>query len=546
MKKSLFTLIMILACSIAHAQIETEQVEVIKEFEANLEDATKQNILPTLVVTKQERKKYKYDITILPLDIKYADPVIKPLSMKVDDPFDVASFYLKGGYGNLNNPFGKLRFAKAKDDKYEVNLYADYYSLDNTKKIQYQKMSDLNVGLNVKSRIGDNTLVSANGGLNLDKRNFFFTYIDHNLSPDGALVRNTNEYNVGVGLQNLESINEKLDYTLKGNLTLLNTSNFSANEQILGVEGQARYKLSDVFYATMPVSVNTYRYDVIDVADAQANLVASLAPQIVYHKGKINAQLGIAALTEKNGSYIWPKVDIAVGVVENYIQVLVGSDLRSTINDLKNILAFSPWANSKFDRLNVNVGKEIYGGVRGDLGYISYEGRAGYRIGTNQALFTNYRIKALETNDKPSIDYTDMNTVFFNGTVDFAVNEKLNVGGSLTKNFYDPKIVPVPLGLLSLEGNAFAKFKLLNDKLILKSDLYIADRAATDYPDASGAPTRVFGTNLADLNFGAEIWPVSNFSIYADAYNVLNNKNVRWYGYPQVGIHFNVGGIIKF
>ena len=139
-----------------------------------------------------------------------------------------------------------------------------------------------------------------------------------------------------------------------------------------------------------------------------------------------------------------------------------------------------------------------------------------------------------------------MNTVFVNGNIDFQVSDILTVGGALIKNFYDPKERGEAYGLLGLEVNAWGKLRLLNDKLLVKSDLYLADRNISLFPSATNLPTTVKGTHLFDLNFGAEFWPVSKVGIFADAYNVLNNKNVRWYGYPQVGIHFNAGAIVKF
>lgn len=527
-------------------QIETEQVEVIKEFEATLEDAKKESVMPSILVTKQQRKKYKYDVTIQPLELKYPDPIIKPLSMKGDDPFRSESFYLKGGFGNLKNPFASLRFAKAKNDKLEFNVFGDYHAVDNSAKVAFQKMSALNAGVDVKARMAENVMLKVNGTTNLDKRFLYFTLVDPNLTNPDAIKRNTYEFNGKVGIQNIESINGKFDYELNAGLTYLNSTNFSANEQILSVDGNGRYRFSNSFYIDFPVQLDLFRYDVIEFADAKANAVISTSPQIVFHKGKFNIKIGPEVLVEKTKTVLWPKAEVAVSVIGNYVQAMVGSDMRSHMNDLKNILAFAPWANTRFSELNVNVGNEVYGGMKGDLGYIAYDARAGYRIGKGQPIFTNYRIKSLESNDRVSIDYIRMTTLFFNGIVDFNVNEKLVVGGNVTKNYYNPEIAGNALGLLGFEAKAYAKLKPWGNKLILRSDLFIADRVETQYPNAIGAPEKRVGTALADLNLGIEIWPIKNVAIYADAYNILNNENMRWYGYPQVGIHFNAGAVIKF
>jgi hypothetical protein len=233
-------------------------------------------------------------------------------------------------------------------------------------------------------------------------------------------------------------------------------------------------------------------------------------------------------------------------VVGKELQVFAGTDQKKVINDLKNILEFAPWANCRFRTLNVNTAREFYGGVRGNFTFINYEGRVGYRQNTNQTLFTNYRVIDLESSDKLSIDYTSMNTVFINGNIDFEVSNILTVGGAIIKNFYEPELAESAYGLLGLEVNGWGKLKLLNDKLLVRSDLYLADRSVSLFPNINNLPQTVRGTNLFDLNFGVEIWPISKVAIFADAFNVLNNQNVRWYGYPQVGIHFNAGAIVKF
>lgn len=547
MRKNISTaIIVIFVSSLVSAQIEVNQVEVVKQFEAEIEEAEKINIPPVIAIPKMEKKKYKYDVTIVPLSLKYPEPEIKPLSMKRDEAIESDQFYLKGGYGNLKNPFMKFRWATHGDDKYEINAHVDYYALDNSRKVEYQKMNDLDLGMDVKYRLKDNMQLRVGSDVTMSERFFYFIYSDKQLSTPEKLKRNTNNFAFYGGIENIEPINGKFEYNLGARFSYINTTNFSANEQLLDINGSARYRFNSSFYLQIPLELNTVRYDVIDVADAQANFIADFNPHFVYHKGKFNVQIGAEFLHDKETNRIWPTVNVNYALIGKELQVFAGTDQKKVINDLKNILEFAPWANSRFRNLSVNTAKEHYGGVRGNFTFINYEGRVGYRQNTNQTLFTNYRVNALESNDKLSIDYTDMNTVFINGNIDFQVSDLLTVGGALIKNFYDPKERGEAYGLLGLEVNAWGKLRLLNEKLLVKSDLYLADRSISLYPSATNLPTTVKGTHLFDLNFGGEFWPVKKVGIFADAYNVLNNKNVRWYGYPQVGIHFNAGVLVKF
>ena len=77
------------AAQVDSTKIQLNQVEVIKTFEANLEDAKKVQIKSVLPVQKEFNPQYSYDISIVPIELKYHDPQIKPLAMTPDGPFKV-------------------------------------------------------------------------------------------------------------------------------------------------------------------------------------------------------------------------------------------------------------------------------------------------------------------------------------------------------------------------------------------------------------------------------------------------------------------------
>ena len=529
------------------AQIETEQVEVVKAFEVQLEDAEKVDVLPKIIVTEQQRKVYQYDVTIVPLEIKYADPVIKPLAMSPEDAFDTKSVYLKGGYGNLRNPFFKMRFGTAGDEKYEIHADLDYYAIDNSKKVDYQKMLNTKGGLDVKYRLTDNMFVTAGINYNIDKRNFYFIYVEDDIPVDpDLLVRNTNRYGGYVGIQNVEETASGFDYDFKFSTDLLNTTNYNANEQIVGINGVATYRLDEKFSFHLPIATNAYRNRISITDLSKYYFVLDFKPQAQYHQGRVNIKAGVSLLLDGRKFKPYPTGEVSFALTPQQIQIFAGIDQRQQINDLNSLLAFSPRVNTVLDTINLNVGREFYGGIRGDLKFLTYQARAGYRYNDIQPFFVNYRVRQLESNDKPSVDYGNLGCIFINGSADFALTNDIRVGGMLTKNFYTYNDIKAPYGLLSLEGNVYAKTSFLNDRLKLKGDLYLGDRNATLYPNAQRIPVLVKTTNLFDLNLGLEGWITKKVGLYFDAYNVLNNKNVRWYGYPQVGIHFNGGVVASF
>ena len=58
-------------------------------------------VAPDIQPVIPAKKKYGYNVTILPLDITYPEPVIKPIAADADLPFENHTFFTRLGYGNL-------------------------------------------------------------------------------------------------------------------------------------------------------------------------------------------------------------------------------------------------------------------------------------------------------------------------------------------------------------------------------------------------------------------------------------------------------------
>ncbi len=126
MKTIFFGLLMILhirgMAQTDSTKIQLNQVEVIKTFEAILEDAKKIQIKSVLPVQKEFKPQYKYDISIVPIELKYPDPQIKPLAMNADATFKVNKGFIYAGYGLRKNPEVMAGYHTSKKDTYEAGF----------------------------------------------------------------------------------------------------------------------------------------------------------------------------------------------------------------------------------------------------------------------------------------------------------------------------------------------------------------------------------------------------------------------------------------
>jgi hypothetical protein len=124
-------------------QIQVDQVEVLKAFNATLQTATQFSLKPELKQPEKVSHSYHYTVTIVPLELEYPDPVMRPLAMKEDPPFEVKKLYAKLGYGSIKNPYADIRFNDVINDLGTFGIDVYYDAADATSANLYQKHNTL-------------------------------------------------------------------------------------------------------------------------------------------------------------------------------------------------------------------------------------------------------------------------------------------------------------------------------------------------------------------------------------------------------------------
>jgi outer membrane receptor protein involved in Fe transport len=109
-------------------------------------------------------------------------------------------------------------------------------------------------------------------------------------------------------------------------------------------------------------------------------------------------------------------------------------------------------------------------------------------------------------------------------------------------NTYSPDTLAAAWHLPNFEMNINAKYRLLDDKLTLKGELYNA--GGISYLDENGDQQNTGA--LFDLNFGAEYQINDKIGLFVDLNNVTNQKFQRWYKYPNFGFNMMGGITVKF
>ncbi len=518
-------------------RLQINQVEVIKYFEANLEDARKIVVKSVIPRQKEFKPIYQYDISIVPVELKYPDPEVKPLAMNPDGPFLVNKGFIRAGYGLLKNPEILAGYHFAKKDRYDVGIQINYESLNNTNKNPYQRYRNTCIDLYGNLLVKENMKVY--GKVETDYRNRYFYHTDlgiDTLYNEVQSERSLNGYSITAGIANPEPTKYKFNYDLSLALRNMSITKQAARDNGISLNG----KIEKHFNKGTVLAINgRYDYTAFNGSREISLSTASLLPLVKTKIKNVIIHGGVSMIYSSDGnSAIFPEVMVSYGLAGQKLQVFAGVHQDVYSNTFTNVSQRNPYLNTKIDSLQNSVFQEFYGGIKGKFSFLTYQVKGGYKNVNNQMYLLNNRTD-LRVFD---MIYDDLGIVFVSGNLDFTFAENIHLGGWLTQNIFNTDLQPKAWHVQNLEANAYATADFFNQKLKLKAELFFGN--GVDFINKDSIITK--SNVLFDLNIGAEYSLFNKLSIFARGINLLNNRFERWYGYPSVGINAMAGLKVVF
>jgi len=517
--------------------LQLNQVEVIKAFEANLEDAQKVSVKSVLPVQKPFNPKYTYDITIVPIELKYPDPQIKPLAMNPDGPFKVNKGYFDAGYGLRKNPKMMAGYHFSKKDTYDAGFHVNYESLNNSTNQPFQKYRNAGIDFYGNYLIKENMKLYGEVNTSLNKRYFYHTDLPvDSLYSDDKSSRNLHSYGIKAGISNAEPTTYNINYDVSLALQNLSVSNEEARENGIAIES----KVEKLFRKNTILSVSgQYNYIAFSSSKEVSLTTAVFQPLLKTKIKNFIIHAGANFLYSSDGqSSVWPEINLSYGVAGPNLQVFAGISQNFYTNSFRNVTQINPYLNSNLDSLNNTVIKSYFAGIKGQFSFLNYQIKAGLKDAGRQMFLLNTR------EDVRYFDmlFDDVNIVFVTGNLDFTLYEDVTLGGWLTQNVYDLNTLSNAWHTPDIEGNVYLDVKLLDRKLNLKSDLYFGNRVS--FINKTDVVTK--SNLLFDFNLSAAYKISEKVNVYIRGINLLDNKFERWYGYPSVGINGMAGFRVLF
>lgn len=523
-------------------KIQVDEVEVIKAFEVTLGEAKRIAVVPIVEKPTPRSNTYDYEVTILPADITYPDPIIKPLAMSPDAKKVADRFYAKLGYGMLNQPYADVSYHTVKPEVYTLGIDAHHHGQDNTANVPNQKYHETSLGILTDVLAGENLMVTA--GINglLEQRNLYSTNVIE-IFPLGDVDRQRITAGLLLGVKNIEPTTQGLDYSVQFSTDYTDLSRLTAQfdntaaELDLNLNAKVSKKLGD--HSSLYLTTESY-YNSASIAESTAGYYTVVAnPGIRFQKGRLRVHAAADLIVDNEAFRPFADGEVAVSVTDG-LEVYVGADQQLLRNNIGSTLDRNPFAHYDTTAIQNTISRQFFGGVRGRvLNMLNFDVSAGLDDVSNQYFYTSNNLV------EPAllIDYLDMTAIGIDANLEFTPTEHTTVGGTLSWNNFNPaEDDQILFNIPSFTYETYVKVGLFGNKLQVKGLLELADRV--QYISAEGPI--VAGNTLSDLSLEVNYFITDKIAVWVRGNNLLDNEYIRFGGHPTVGINALGGVIFKF
>lgn len=539
--------------AIAQEDLPSEEVEVIKDFDARLIETEKVEISPTLPKQENTTKTQVYNIPPRSLQVEYLPPKIRPLAMRRDKlPKQYNGFY-KLGYGIPSSPYIEGSYYTFYDKRLNVGGRFKHHSA-NFQNVENQRFANNEAELKGTYFLGQGYAASGNIGYTADQVHYY----GYNAALDADTLlginreqvrQNFRTFNLGGQFFNGERTQGDINY--KAGFNFYNRQdNFATSETGFDLNFGVTKWIAERHSLNIGISTDltTYKDGDRGNADSLRQKLNNfyLTPNFTYHADAFKVRIG-ANLAAVDGEFnFFPNVEASANVVGNKFTVFAGAKGNLRKNTMRSLTEYNPFIKT-FGSLEIRNTdyNHFYGGIRGAFGAFSYKGQAGFKSAKNLALFINdYQdfITINNTSDQVSLNrlevlYDDVNIFNIQGNIGATLLKDLDVSATVSINAYDPEVQEKAWHLPLTEANFTARYKMLEEKLSLRGELFIAN--GVPYLREDGVADNL--NLLSDLSVGAEYELTQNLSAFIDINNLLDNRRERWNSYDTYGLNVLLG-----
>jgi len=540
MNKNIFNTVIILfaVCSFAHAQsekLESESVEIIKNFEAQLAESEKLDINPSLPPVDSSNRVVNYQIDAQPLLVNYPAPDIKPIAMRSDDLPPSYKTFIKGGAGIPNMYYGTVSHFGNILDRLDFGAGATYHRANNDKNVQNQKFINTDAFLQGAYRVQKDIYLQSKVNFR-EQIDHFYGYDNDQFSFTEDQVRQRfRSIDISTSYISPENDIERLNY---GGTVDFYSHNDIFDSRENGIAFTAKAK--KFFQREHPIGLEVIG-DLSSFKDStdfkQSLNTLTFRPTASFHAEKFKVMIGGNLIFHDETFSAFPIIEAIANIAGNKLVAIAGWEGNVEKNTFRSLTKYNPYLVSNPTIFNTKF-NDYYAGLKGNIKSVNYVVRGGYKTVHRLPLYLQNTLQPLRFD---VID-DEANIWYIEATAEMNVLENLYVGTAFTKSFFNLETQAQPWHIPSLEWNLNAKYTMLNDKLALNAEFFIANPVANISPEE----TIEYLNTLYDLSLGAQYSINDRFGAWVDVNNITAKRYERWKGYQTFGTNFMGGVSLRF
>jgi hypothetical protein len=528
----LLLLLSVLQLAAQPGGLPSEQVEVIKSFDARLADAEKIAPGPARLGLDTNVVPQIYRVEARPSRLTYDPPRLRPLALRREPLPEQFRGFVKAGYGHPTSPFLQAGYHLKRDDLFEMRVGVFHHSA-NFPKVENQRFARTGVDLEGNYHLPDRFSLHGDIGFNQDLVSYYgYNAQDTSFSKEETKQR-FNRFHLGGAIFNTHANNLGLDY--RGEVRFYGLRDFyDARENGLDAE----LSLSKWFSDSHPLRV-VIGNDLSAFRDTIAKTLNTfyVRPSFTYHGEAFRLKAGLNLVTRSEEFHLLPDLEALVSLAGNALAIYAGWRGDYHQNSFDHLSRYNPFIASQFDP-RTSIYQDIYAGVKGAAKGWNYQGQVGLKRVNDMALFLP---DSLDTR-RFAVLYDTVRDFYISGGAGIELLPGLELSGTVLQHLFSLNQQEKAWHLPGLEMNAALRYLLLDKKLLLRGDAFIAD--GIPYRQADSNPGRLGG--LLDLSFSGHYQIIRNLGAWLQINNLTNNKRERWQRYPTYGINVLAGIQFRF
>lgn len=519
--------------SITQAQnaLPSENIEVVKDFDARLIEAQKLIIRPKPVEIDTTSRHYNYSVSVDIPEVEYLEPTIRPIGFKSAPKPKSYRGFARAGYGIPNAILGDLSYQLAQNEQLQLGIGMHHNSANN-KDIANQRYMD-----NDAKIVGTyyvSPALAVNSEINYSFDDYYYYAEDPNHPRPDFDKRRYKTFDATAGIANTERLKGNINYSASFRfINHQDDQGAKENNMLLNVRADKRMWGRH----TLALDLNGDFSTLNDIEKRSLNNYF-IRPTFLFKADAFSIKAGVNIASDTKDFFFYPVVDASVKIIGNKLIAFAGADGTLRKNNFYTLSTNNPYINPRIDSIKNTRQATYFGGAKGRFGLFEYQATYTYANTKSTALFLP--IKSDARTFQPI--YDDVNISTIEGQVRVKPFDNLETGLSVAKMIYTTTLEEEAWHLPGLEARIFANYLTFKDRLRVRGDFFVLNGIHYIKDDKS---TDVLN-GIFDLSFSADWFFSEKIGVFAKVNNVLANKGERWQRYPTFGFNAIGGILVRF